>query len=145
MYTSDYYHPKPRKSVIRMDPDCAICHAPATLSCDCEAKGLDMAVRQAESRMMQSIYNDIRYVFLLPLHRRGTAVLWPLANLRPLSLPTEHGYGHMRRTTSWSTSDSLPSDGKQRIATTWSVSRHMRIITTMHRRTRTRLPRPRLS
>ncbi len=47
MYTSDYYHPKPRKSVIRMDPDCAICHAPATLSCDCEAKGLDMAVRQA--------------------------------------------------------------------------------------------------
>ncbi|KAK0643458.1 hypothetical protein B0T16DRAFT_459600 [Cercophora newfieldiana] len=43
-----------------MDPDCAICHAPATLACDCEAKGLEVAVRQAESRMMQSIYNDIR-------------------------------------------------------------------------------------
>ncbi|KAK0714594.1 hypothetical protein B0H67DRAFT_644440 [Lasiosphaeris hirsuta] len=43
-----------------MDPDCAICHAPATLACDCEAKGLEVAVRQAEARMMQSIYNDIR-------------------------------------------------------------------------------------
>ncbi|KAK9773614.1 hypothetical protein SCAR479_09758 [Seiridium cardinale] len=51
---------KPRKSIIRMDPDCAICHAPATLQCDCEAKGLEVAVRQAEQRMMQSIYNDIR-------------------------------------------------------------------------------------
>ena len=51
---------KQRKSVIRMDPDCAICHAPATLQCDCEAKGLEIAVRQAETKMMASIYNDIR-------------------------------------------------------------------------------------
>ncbi|KAH8196591.1 hypothetical protein TruAng_009249 [Truncatella angustata] len=43
-----------------MDPDCAICHAPATVQCDCEAKGLEVAVRQAESKMMQSMYNDIR-------------------------------------------------------------------------------------
>ncbi|EJT79030.1 hypothetical protein GGTG_04119 [Gaeumannomyces tritici R3-111a-1] len=43
-----------------MDPDCAICRSPATLRCDCEAKGLDQAVRQAEQRMMQSVYNDIR-------------------------------------------------------------------------------------
>jgi hypothetical protein len=43
-----------------MDPDCAICHAPASMACECEAKGLEVAVRQAESRMMQSIYNDIR-------------------------------------------------------------------------------------
>lgn len=43
-----------------MDPDCAICRAPATMACDCEAKGLEVAVRQAESRMMQSVYNDIR-------------------------------------------------------------------------------------
>ncbi|KAF9881852.1 hypothetical protein CkaCkLH20_00998 [Colletotrichum karsti] len=43
-----------------MDPDCAICHAPATLACDCEAKGLEVAIKQAEHRMMQSIYNDIR-------------------------------------------------------------------------------------
>ncbi|RDA96137.1 hypothetical protein CP533_1775 [Ophiocordyceps camponoti-saundersi (nom. inval.)] len=46
--------------VIRMDPNCAICSAPATLACDCEAKGLELAVRQAEDRMMRSIYSDIR-------------------------------------------------------------------------------------
>ncbi|KAK6827857.1 hypothetical protein PG990_009495 [Apiospora arundinis] len=57
MYTRDR---KPRKSVIRMDPDCAICHAPASLQCDCEAKGLETAVRQAESRVMQSLYSEIR-------------------------------------------------------------------------------------
>ncbi|KAH8912829.1 hypothetical protein BR93DRAFT_984130 [Coniochaeta sp. PMI_546] len=60
MFATDYQYPKPRKSVIRMDPDCAICRAPATMACDCEAKGLETAVRQAEARMMQSIYNDIR-------------------------------------------------------------------------------------
>ncbi|KAI0022741.1 hypothetical protein F4780DRAFT_165591 [Xylariomycetidae sp. FL0641] len=49
-----------KPSLIRMDPDCAICHAPATLACDCEAKGLEVAVQQAENRMMQTIYNDIR-------------------------------------------------------------------------------------
>ncbi|KAB5576498.1 hypothetical protein GE09DRAFT_1170110 [Coniochaeta sp. 2T2.1] len=43
-----------------MDPDCAICRAPASMGCDCEAKGLDQAIRQAEARMMQSIYNDIK-------------------------------------------------------------------------------------
>ncbi|KAK4238074.1 hypothetical protein C8A03DRAFT_44126 [Achaetomium macrosporum] len=59
MYTREH-NSKSRKGVIRMDPDCAICHAPAALACECEAKGLEVAVRQAESRMMQSIYNDIR-------------------------------------------------------------------------------------
>lgn len=53
-------HKNNRKSVIRMDPDCAICHAPANLACDCEAKGLEVAVRHAEQRMMQSMYNEIR-------------------------------------------------------------------------------------
>jgi hypothetical protein len=62
MYAADYRYEKPRKSVIRMDPDCAICRAPATMACDCEAKGLETAVHQAEARMMQSIYNDIRRV-----------------------------------------------------------------------------------
>lgn len=60
MYTRDRDYKPLRKSVIRMDPDCAICHAPATLACDCEAKGLDLAIRQAEQRMMQSVYDDIR-------------------------------------------------------------------------------------
>lgn len=43
-----------------MDPDCAICHAPATHACDCEAKGLEAAVQHAEHKMMQSVYNEIR-------------------------------------------------------------------------------------
>ncbi|RFU77853.1 serine threonine phosphatase [Trichoderma arundinaceum] len=51
---------KVRKTIIRMDPDCAICHAPASMACDCEAKGLEVAVKQAEERMMRSIYSDIR-------------------------------------------------------------------------------------
>ncbi|KAI0161611.1 hypothetical protein GGR52DRAFT_130695 [Hypoxylon sp. FL1284] len=57
MYTREH---KPRKAIIRMDPDCAICHAPASMACDCEAKGLEIAVEQAEARMMQSVYSDIR-------------------------------------------------------------------------------------
>lgn len=52
------------KSIFRMDPDCAICHAPANMACECEAKGLDVAVKQAEDRMMRSIYNEIRYAVL---------------------------------------------------------------------------------
>lgn len=43
-----------------MDPDCAICQAPASVACDCEARGLEVAIRQAETRMMTSIYEDIR-------------------------------------------------------------------------------------
>jgi hypothetical protein len=46
---------------MNMDPDCAICSAPATLQCDCETKGLDIAVRQAETRMMSGVFTDIRY------------------------------------------------------------------------------------
>jgi hypothetical protein len=43
-----------------MDPDCAICSSPALAQCDCEAKGLDTAVRQAETRMMTTYFSDIR-------------------------------------------------------------------------------------
>ncbi|KAH8681138.1 hypothetical protein BX600DRAFT_13059 [Xylariales sp. PMI_506] len=43
-----------------MDPDCAICHAPASIRCDCEAKSLEIAVKQAEARVMQSLYDEIR-------------------------------------------------------------------------------------
>lgn len=61
MYThQEFRDAKPRKIIIRMDPDCAICHAPATIGCECEARGLEIAVAQAEKRMMQSIYDDIR-------------------------------------------------------------------------------------
>lgn len=57
MFARDY---KVRKAIIRMDPDCAICHAPASLACDCEAKGLEIAVRRAEAKMMESMYDNIR-------------------------------------------------------------------------------------
>ena len=60
-------YPYSGKSIFRMDPDCAICHAPANMACECEAKGLDVAVKQAEDRMMRSIYNEIRYI-ILPSH-----------------------------------------------------------------------------
>ena len=76
MYTRDY-NSKLRKGVIRMDPDCAICNAPASHACECEAKGLEVAVKQAENRMMQSIYNDIRSVLSSPPHGPPPA---PLAN-----------------------------------------------------------------
>ncbi|KAI0392044.1 hypothetical protein F5Y17DRAFT_467817 [Xylariaceae sp. FL0594] len=49
-----------RKPIIRMDPDCAICNAPASFSCDCESKGLETAVQQAEMQMMQTVYDQIR-------------------------------------------------------------------------------------
>ncbi|KAK4217800.1 hypothetical protein V8F33_003067 [Rhypophila sp. PSN 637] len=102
MYTRDYHY-KPRKSVIRMDPDCAICHAPASVACDCEAKGLEVAVRQAEARMMQSIYNDIRswvrahaqdYIleyFRLLTERRKTAHAAHLESI------TAHAYRYYRQ------------------------------------------------
>ncbi|KAG9236787.1 hypothetical protein BJ875DRAFT_481920 [Amylocarpus encephaloides] len=53
-------HSRSNKHVKMMDPDCAICSLPALAQCECEAKGLDIAVRQAEQRMMTSMLNDIR-------------------------------------------------------------------------------------
>jgi len=55
-------HHRTKKPVKIMDPDCAICSQPALAQCECEAKGLDIAVRQAEQRMMTTVFNDIRYV-----------------------------------------------------------------------------------
>lgn len=51
-----------KKSVIKMDPDCAICSAPATMSCDCEANGLERAIREAEDQVMRPLYTRVRYV-----------------------------------------------------------------------------------
>lgn len=55
-----------RPHIQNMDPDCAICSQPALAQCECEAKGLDLAVRQAEQRMMTSVFSEIRYITLLP-------------------------------------------------------------------------------
>lgn len=54
-------HSRSKKPLQIMDPDCAICSQPAVAQCECEAKGLDIAVRQAEHRIMSSVFNDIRY------------------------------------------------------------------------------------
>ncbi|KAI9733850.1 MAG: hypothetical protein M1818_007117 [Claussenomyces sp. TS43310] len=43
-----------------MDPDCAICSAPAVAGCECEAKALNTAVREAEQRMMATFFSDVR-------------------------------------------------------------------------------------
>ncbi|KAK2626331.1 hypothetical protein QTJ16_004593 [Diplocarpon rosae] len=53
-------HSRTKKQVKIMDPDCAICSQPALAQCECEAKGLDIAVRQAEQRMMTSVFSEIR-------------------------------------------------------------------------------------
>lgn len=63
MYTRELKRQK-SKSVIKMDPDCAVCHLPADAACDCEAKGLDVAVKQAEDKVMRSIYSEIRLVLV---------------------------------------------------------------------------------
>lgn len=41
-----------------MNPYCAICHAPIATRSDCEAKALEVAVRQAESRILQRLRNE---------------------------------------------------------------------------------------
>ncbi|KAI0405375.1 hypothetical protein F4802DRAFT_180093 [Xylaria palmicola] len=51
---------KMKRRVIRMDPDCAICHTPYTGECDCEARDLERAVMQAEHRVMAPQYNELR-------------------------------------------------------------------------------------
>lgn len=51
---------KPRKCIIKMDPDCAVCQAPASMACNCEAKSLETAIDDAENKMMNSVYDDVR-------------------------------------------------------------------------------------
>ncbi|KAH7031223.1 uncharacterized protein B0I36DRAFT_362944 [Microdochium trichocladiopsis] len=85
-----------------MDPDCAVCHAPASMACNCEARSLEVAVEQAETKMMQSVYDDVRnwvrlhaqdYIleyFKLLTERRKAAHAEHLDNL------TSHAYYHYR-------------------------------------------------
>ncbi|RSL82310.1 hypothetical protein CEP51_005232 [Fusarium floridanum] len=42
------------------DPDCAICLAPASVLCDCEAKGLDLAISQQEHRIFEPMRKRAR-------------------------------------------------------------------------------------
>ncbi|EHK50331.1 hypothetical protein TRIATDRAFT_289101 [Trichoderma atroviride IMI 206040] len=52
--------PNMRKTMAMIDPDCAICHSPAPLECDCEAKLLEFAIKHSEEKIMARIYRDIR-------------------------------------------------------------------------------------
>jgi hypothetical protein len=76
MYSRQFKtHSHKSSSIIKMDPDCAICHAPASHECDCESKGLEVAVKQAEERMMRDIYERIRYVLLFfSMQERGSTM-----------------------------------------------------------------------
>ncbi|OAA32140.1 hypothetical protein AAL_01472 [Moelleriella libera RCEF 2490] len=51
---------KPPKGYISMDPNCAICRAPASMACECEARGLSLALQHAEDQVMRSKYDEIR-------------------------------------------------------------------------------------
>lgn len=42
-------------------PNCAICNAPANPECPCEAERLQIAVKQAEHRAMETKLAEIRY------------------------------------------------------------------------------------
>lgn len=41
-------------------PNCAVCNAPAYPECPCESKSLEIAVKQAEKRAMESRMVEIR-------------------------------------------------------------------------------------
>lgn len=64
MHTREHKRQK-SSPFIKMDPDCAVCSLPADAACGCEANGLDIAVKQAEQKVMGSIYSEIKLVLLL--------------------------------------------------------------------------------
>ncbi|KAK2754462.1 serine/threonine protein phosphatase [Colletotrichum kahawae] len=53
--------PDPSSKSQRLDdPDCAICHSPVALACDCESKALDAAINQLYPEVMRPKYERIR-------------------------------------------------------------------------------------
>lgn len=56
----------PRRASI-IDPACAICSAPASAHCKCEATALETAVLQAEDHEMAATYEEIRLVVRMNL------------------------------------------------------------------------------
>jgi hypothetical protein len=50
-------------------PNCAICNAPAYPECPCESERLQIAVKQAEHRVMDTKLAEIRY---------GSSILYDL-------------------------------------------------------------------
>lgn len=66
---------KPPKGYISMDPNCAICRAPASMACECEARGLSLALQHAEDQVMRSKYDEIRLVCLVKITFVGISVV----------------------------------------------------------------------
>ncbi|KAI0379222.1 hypothetical protein F5Y04DRAFT_260009 [Hypomontagnella monticulosa] len=52
--------PQKRPGESGLDPDCALCHAPASVACVCEAKAFEIALHQVEDKIISSMYNRIR-------------------------------------------------------------------------------------
>lgn len=96
-----------------MDPDCAICSAPATLQCECEANRLDIAVRQAEQRMMTGVFNEIRYALSIYNLRKASSLIG--------SGHVDLGCAPMRKTTYSPTSPCSPHAAKSTTLRTSSV------------------------
>jgi hypothetical protein len=44
-----------------MDPNCAICDGPPKNRCDCEFRTLVHAVEESEQRVLEPMYDEIRY------------------------------------------------------------------------------------
>ncbi|ROT40671.1 hypothetical protein SODALDRAFT_348862 [Sodiomyces alkalinus F11] len=84
MYTRDHI---PRKTVVRMDPDCAICHAPATMACDYVLTGGGFFANSAWVRAHAQDY--ILEYFRLLTERRKAA---HMAHLDRISAHAYHYY-----------------------------------------------------
>ncbi|KAG5918443.1 hypothetical protein E4U61_001774 [Claviceps capensis] len=61
------------KGYISMDPNCAICGAPACMGCPCELRSLDAAIRQAEEKVMYFKYADVRKKAAHAIHMQQMA------------------------------------------------------------------------
>ena len=82
---------KPRRTFKEIDPNCAICNAPPPVPCDCESNALEVAVRQAENRILNPLYINIRSV--LP---RNSAK-WSCSSNKQIGC----GCGVVLKTASW--------------------------------------------
>jgi hypothetical protein len=53
-------HNPPNSETLGMNPNCAICNAPASEACLCESRAFELAITQSELRMMRQRYEEIR-------------------------------------------------------------------------------------
>lgn len=140
--------PPPLKTLDKMDPDCAICHAPATRACDCEANSLETAIRQAEARAMQSVFNELRYAFFLRCGLQWGLVLRCLIMLKKktwanINHNVVHGSERTHKTIFSNISVSSVTGESRPTRPTLTASLSTPTTTTMHRHTPARSLQPR--